>query len=67
MMNDLLDLLLAGKTIDQVLKTSGKNLREVSSRSNFRSYRIVRDGAMSSTELYPEIIVPEHKKDVVGR
>lgn len=66
-MNDLLDLLLEGRTFDQVLKTSGKNLREVSSRSNFRSYRTVRDGALSLTDLYPEIIIPEHKKDAVGR
>lgn len=52
-MGNILEVLLAGRTLDEVLHDGAKNIKLIGAESQVRVFRVTQDTGLVTTELYP--------------
>ena len=52
-MSKILEVLLAGRTLDETLSRGAKEIKRIGGESSVRVFRVTRDNGFVTTELYP--------------
>lgn len=52
-MSKILEVLLAGRTLDDAIQNGAKGIQRIGKASQVRAFRVTKDTGLVTTELYP--------------